>query len=160
CRELPAKSNRRPLYTADRKVLLMPPPVKLRIVVESPLPGVQYALQKGSGGAYETEQVRISEGNDLTFEFTPAIRDGVPDARRSLGGPYVQGPPGQRLVYIDIGTSAGQSASCWSRKLKVPLEGITAKMICGGGVLEARVPGIGRDGGPSCATVRDFDGWK
>jgi len=34
------------------------------------------------------------------------------------------------------------------------------KMIAGGGVLEACVPGTGRDGGPACATVKDFDGWK
>jgi hypothetical protein len=29
-----------------------------------------------------------------------------------------------------------------------------------GGVLEARVPGTGRDGGPTCPTVKDFEGWK
>jgi hypothetical protein len=33
-------------------------------------------------------------------------------------------------------------------------------MLRTGGVLEARVPGVGRDGGPACATVKDFDGWK
>ena len=27
-------------------------------------------------------------------------------------------------------------------------------------VLEARVPGTGKDGGPSCATVKPVDGWK
>jgi hypothetical protein len=27
-------------------------------------------------------------------------------------------------------------------------------------VLEARVPGTGKDGGPSCATVKPFEGWK
>jgi hypothetical protein len=63
-------------------------------------------------------------------------------------------------VYVDIGTCAGQADSCWSRRLKVPLEGIPAKMIRKGGVLEARVPGTGRDGGPNCATVKDFEGWK
>ena len=78
----------------------------------------------------------------------------------ALGGPFIQGPRRQRFVYIDIGTYAGQTGCCWSRRLKVPLDGITAKDIRAGGVLEARVPGTGRDGGPNCATVRDFDGWK
>jgi hypothetical protein len=27
-------------------------------------------------------------------------------------------------------------------------------------VLETLVPGSGRDGSPSCATVKPFDGWK
>ena len=30
-------------------------------------------------------------------------------------------------------------------------------MIEAGGVIEARVPGRGGDGGPNCATVKDFD---
>jgi hypothetical protein len=72
----------------------------------------------------------------------------------------VQGPPRQRFVYLDIGTYAGQADSAWSRKLKVPLAGITGKMLAVGGILETRVPGTGRDGGPSCATVQDFEGWK
>ena len=44
--------------------------------------------------------------------------------------------------------------------MKVPLEGIPARVIRTGGVLEARVPGTGRRGGPNCATVKDFEGWK
>jgi hypothetical protein len=63
-------------------------------------------------------------------------------------------------VYVDIGTYAGQAGSCWSRRLKIPLEGIPTKMIRTGDVLEARVPGTGRDGGPNCASVKDFNGWK
>ena len=132
----------------------------LRMVVEQPPAGVDYALQKGRGSLYETEQRQRSEGNDLIFEFQPAIREGGGDGMSALGGPFVQGPPRERFVYLDIGTYAGQTDSTWSRKLKVPLEGITAKMIAQGGVLEARVPGRGRDGGPSCATVKDFGGWK
>jgi hypothetical protein len=77
-----------------------------------------------------------------------------------LGGAFVQGPRRQRFVYVNIGTYAGQADSCWSRRLKIPLDGIPAKLIGAGGVLEAHVPGTGRDGGPNCATVKDFEGWK
>jgi hypothetical protein len=132
----------------------------LRIIIEEPPAGVDYALQKGSGSAYQTVQKQRSHGQDLIFEFQPSIREGVSDSMAALGGPFVQGPPRQRFVYIDIGTYAGQAESCWSRRLKIPLEGIPSKAIGAGGVLEARVPGTGRDGGPSCATVKDFDGWK
>ena len=134
--------------------------LKLRIVVEDPPPGVDYALQKGKGSLCDIEQKQRSAGKDLAFEFQPVVKEGVSDAVDALGGPYVQGPRGQRFVYLDIGACAGQADSCWSRRLKVPLAGITTKMISAGGVVEARVPGTGRDGGPSCATVKDFDGWK
>jgi hypothetical protein len=132
----------------------------LRIVIEQPPAGVDFALQQGSGSTYEPVQKQRSKGNDLAFEFQPSIRDGISDSMAALGGPFVQGPPRQRFVYVDIGTSAGQADSCWSRRLKIPLEGIPAKKIRLGGVLEARVPGTGRDGGPSCATVKNFEGWK
>jgi hypothetical protein len=133
----------------------------LRIVLERPPAGIDFALQKGSGQAYQMEQKqRSSTGKDLAFEFQPTIREGVSDGMAALGGPFVQGPPRQRFVYVDIGTCAGQADSCWSRRLKVPLEGITRKMLDGGGVLEARVPGTGGDGGPTCATVKHFAGWK
>ena len=138
----------------------MPLDLTLRIIIENPPPGVDYALQKGSGSAYETVQTQCSNGSNLIFEFTPSIRDGASDPMASLGGPYVQGPPRQRFVYLDIGTCAGQRDSPWSRRLKVPLAGITATMIAAGGIVETRVPGTGRDGGPTCATVKDFTGWK
>jgi hypothetical protein len=132
----------------------------LRIVIEQPPTGVDFALQKGSGSAYEPVQKQRSAGNDLVFEFQPAVKAGVSDSMAVPGGPFIQGPPRQRFVYVDIGTCAGQFDSCWSRRLKIPLAGIPAKVIRTGGVLEARVPGTGRDGGPSCATVKEFDGWK
>ena len=138
----------------------MPSELTLRIVVESPPPAVDYALQKGSGSAYDIVQRQRSTGNDLVFEFTPSIRSGVSDGMTALAGPFVQGPRGQRFVYIDIGTAAGQHDSQWSRRMKIPLTGITMKMVAAGGVLEARVDGTGRDGSPTCATVKEFDGWK
>src|SRR5262249_21718274 len=126
------------------KIHSMARELKLRIIVENPPPRADYSLPKGSGSAYETDQRQRSLGKDLAFEFTPAIRDGVSDPMAALAGPFVQGPRGGRFVYLDIGTCAGQTDSCWSRRLKVPLAGITMKMIAGG-VLEARVPGTGRD---------------
>jgi uncharacterized protein DUF5990 len=78
----------------------------------------------------------------------------------AMAGPFVQGPARHRFVYVDIGTYAGQADSYWSRRLKIPLEGIPAEVIRTGGVLETRVPGRGRDGGPNCATVKEFKAWK
>ena len=79
-----------------------------------------------------------------------------------FSGSFVQGPADGKFVYIDIGTYAGQTDTVWSRRLKVPLTGITWKDIdslSGNLILQASVPGTGRDGGPNCATVKPFEGW-
>jgi Family of unknown function (DUF5990) len=136
--------------------------VNCRIVLETPPPGVDYALQKGRGSTSETVQTQRSDGSNLRFEFTAGARTAgsSPDFR----GPFIQGPAGGRFVYIGIGTFAGQTGTPWSRRLKIPLKGITSEMIrrasaTQGAVLEARVEGTGRDGSPACASVKDFDGW-
>ena len=137
--------------------------VRFRIVLETPPAGVDYGLQKGRGSIYETVQTQRSTGGDLHFEFSAEPRTA---SASDFRGPFVQGPAGGRFVYIDIGSCAGQVGTPWSRRLKIPLTGITADMIRrasgpgGDGVLEARVPGTGRDGTPACASVKDFGGWK
>ena len=136
-----------------------------RIVLENPPAGVDFGLQKGRGSNYETIQKQRSGTGDLRFEFTVRIASGTKGAAPNLLGPFVQGPPDTRFVYLDIGTCAGQTDTQWSRRLKVPLNGITSKMIeqikdTSKMILETRVPGTGKDGGPSCATVKPFGGWK
>jgi hypothetical protein len=128
--------------------------LSLRVVLERPTPGADFGLQRGRGGDYQTVQTQRSLGGDLHFEFTPVVKPG-PD----FSGPFVQGARGGRFVYIDIGTYAGQKETPWSRRLKIPLSGITAGMIAAGGTIEARVAGSGRDGSPSCGTVKDVV-WK
>lgn len=136
-----------------------------RVVLQQPPPGVDFGVQKGRGAGYETIQTHRSTGKDLQFEFTLPVRAARTGTAPDFRGPLVQGPPGQRFVYIDIGTFAGQRDTPWSRRLKIPLTGITRRMLDAASadtrkVLEARVPGTGRDGGPSCATVKPFEGWK
>ena len=136
-----------------------------RIVLEKPPTGIDFALQKGKGSSYETTLKQRSGAGDLSFEFTARAAAGAKGAQPNLLGPFVQGPTGARFVYLDIGTAAGQMDSCWSRRLKVPLTGITAEMVKRIEkdptlILETHVPGTSRDGGPSCATVKPFGGWK
>ena len=136
----------------------------LRIILEKPTAGVDFGLQKGRGGDYETIQTQRSEGEDLHFEFTVRAKTTGQDSLPNFLGPFVQGPTGERFVYIDIGTYAGQTGTCFSRRLKIPLRGITWQMIeaviDGGSCLETHVAGSGKDGSPSCATPKPFAGWK
>ena len=137
--------------------------ITLRIVVERPPSGVYFGLQKGSGSNYETVQTVASKSADLQFEFNVRVRQGK-DGRPNFLGPFVQGPPHERFVYLDIGTCAGQTNTPWTRRLKIPLQGITWELISPTtsslATLEARVVGTGKDGGPSCGTVKPFEGWK
>lgn len=130
---------------------IIKPEVRLRVVLKRPIPGVDFALQKGRGAKYEVVQKQRSIANsDLTFEFTVTVRmakDGAPD----FFGPFVQGARGDRYFYLDIGTYAGQTNTEWSRRLKVPLSCLTWDLIESGSVLVGEIPGTGRDGGPSCA---------
>jgi hypothetical protein len=121
-----------------------------RIILEKPPSGVDFGLQQGRGSDYETVQVQRSNGADLAFECSVTLKPG-PD----YSGPFVQGPKGGRFLYLDIGSYAGQMDTPWSRRLKIPLTGIDRE-----GVFEARVAGTGRDGGPTCGTVKPFSGWK
>ncbi|MBC7934939.1 MAG: hypothetical protein H7Y86_06230 [Rhizobacter sp.] len=135
----------------------------LRIVLENPPAGVDFGLQKGSGNKYETIQIQRSRDKNLTFEFPVTARlnkDGLPN----FLGVFVQGPVHQRFIYIDIGTYAGQKDTLWSRRLKIPLTGISLPAIKelstdSNKILEAKVPGTGKDNGPNCATVKPFTGW-
>jgi hypothetical protein len=137
----------------------------LHIILEKPPVSVDYDLQKGSGNMYETiQKQRPAAGQDLRFNcplLVKAGKDGAPDFR----GPMVQGAPGERFIYIDIGAMAGQTGSAWSRRLKIPLSGITWEMVQQIQLhpdlaLVTRVPGTGKDGGPNCATVKPFSGWQ
>ena len=126
------------------------PEITLRLTLEKPTAGVDFALQKGRGNPFTTEQTQRSTGRDLKFEFPVVVKtgkDGAPD----FAGPYVQGPAGARFFYINIGTYAGQADSSWGRRLKVPLYVISWSAIESGRLLTARIPGTGKDGGPSCA---------
>jgi len=137
--------------------------ITLQIILIKPTPQVVFGLQKGSGSKYETVQKQIPVSNDLFFKFTIKVKgDRSKEKLPKFSGSFVQGPAGNQFVYIEIGTYAGQVGTIWSRRLKIPLTGITWKDIdsmSGNSMLEASVPGTGRDGGPNCATVKPFGGW-
>ena len=136
--------------------------VTLRIVLEAPPPGVDFGLQEGHGNDYQTVQTQRSKTSDLVFTFTVRAKQNTSGEPTFLG-PFTQGPAQGRFVYVDIGTYAGQKDTPWSRRLKIPLSGIAWEMVeqasDSSRVLETRVRGTGRDGGPTCGTIKPFNGW-
>lgn len=134
--------------------------ITLRIILEKPNSGVCFGVQYGKGEGYETvQQQTASDNKDLVFEITVPLKM-AKDGTMQLTGHFIQGPAGAKFLYIDIGTYAGQADSEWGRRLKIPLTGIEKLLSADTGILETKVPGKGKDGGPNCATVKPFDGWK
>lgn len=125
--------------------------VTLRIRLARPTTGVDFGLQEGHGNEVTIVQKQRSTGADLEFEFTATAKSRSHDALPTFTGPFVQGPMGDRFVYINIGTCAGQINTPWSRRLKIPLSGISWELIDSEQVLLAEIPGTDKDGGPSCA---------
>jgi hypothetical protein len=134
----------------------------LRIVVLRPPPGVTFAVQRGRSGLLApTDASAEALAFDLTVRVAPRG-----DGTVNVLGEFAQGPPADRFVYLNVGTSAGQAGSCWTRRAKVKTAGITPALVAEtlatpGAVLEARIAGTGRDGTPCCATIPLLDGgWR
>lgn len=137
--------------------------VRLRILVVDPPRGVRFAVQRGKADLAPPTR---STATRIAFDLTVRVADGRADTLPNFLGPFAQGPPVGRFVYISSGTSAGQMDSCWTRRAKVPFAGISWAMIeeamaNDAAVIEARIGGTARDGGPACATVPLLDGgWR
>ena len=136
------------------------PEVVLRIEVVAPPAGVVFAMQRGRDELVPPISISTEA---LLFELSVRVADLNVQPPRLLG-PFAQGPVGARFIYINSGTFAGQPESCWTRRAKVPLFGISRSMLeCAvaraGSVLQASIRGIARDGGPACASVQLLRDW-
>lgn len=125
----------------------------LRIVLVDPPDGVRFAVQQGRD---DLVAMTTSTGTDVVLELVVEVR--VDAGQLSVRGPLAHGPASARFLYVRSGTLAGQLDSCWSRRAKIPLAGleredVTRVIASSYLVLEARVPGRARDGGPACGTV-------
>jgi len=109
-------------------------------------------------------QTQRGANKDLIFNFTVRVTE-AKNGQPNFLGPFAQGGADGRFVYLDIGTYAGQKNTAWARRLKIPLAGIEwpaiESALKAGTPLQARVAGSGgRDGGPTCGTIKPFMGWR
>ncbi len=132
--------------------------VRMRIVVLDPLAGVAMMVQEGNDKLLSP---LTSSADSLVFEFPISvdISSGAPN----FLGKFAQGPKDARFVYANSGTYAGEHHSFWGRRAKLSLMSITMRQvedaIESAGVIETSFPGVGRDGGPTCASVKGLV-WK
>src|SRR5882757_620010 len=121
----------------------------MRIILEKPPAGIDFALQYGKANNFEIVQKQRSGTDDLRFVFTMKVKKND-DGQPNFSGPFAQGNQHDRFVYIRIGVCAGQVDSVWERRLKIPLTTITWNDIeqviqNPAHMLEAGVPGTARD---------------
>lgn len=128
--------------------------LSLRIVVVEPPPNILWALQLGRD---ELVKPTSTTKDRITFDFAiEVVEDSAAGIR--LRGSAVQGRPGERFVYLCIGTYVGQVGTDVARRAKIGLEGINRKLIAAAkakraGVLEVQFAGTDSKGGAACATV-------
>ena|SRR5688572_26061667 len=133
--------------------------VKFRIVVKDPLPGVAMRVQRG-----RAELLTPIKTTKESLVFDLEISVDISGETPNFLGKYAQGPKDARFIYVNSGTYAGQDNTCWSRRAKLSLMNISEDQVrevlsSAGFRLETSFPGIGRDGGPTCASVIGIE-WK
>jgi hypothetical protein len=124
--------------------------VRMRLVIENPVPGVVHSLQDKRN--HPIDAVSSKSGEALTFEFPIRIAPGP----KFYGEQVRSEGPERRFVYIAIGQQAGDGGSCWNRRMKIDIHDIAPALLeraTKGKVLEGSVQGTGKDGTPACATV-------
>ncbi len=127
------------------------------IVVEDPVPGLAIALQRGKADGAELVPPTSRSADAVAFDLEITVEGALADGRPRLLGPYVQGPPDARFVYLAVGRYAGQRDSPWGGRVKVPLAGLgwdAIEALTPGARLVARIPGQSPKGGPALASVR------
>jgi len=133
--------------------------IPIRITVVKPVAGVTMQVQKGRDEL--VPPVSLSK-DAAVFQFTASVD---PDGGRpNFLGKFAQGPKDARFIYVNSGTYAGQTGTAWARRAKISLMSITAGQVeevlaKPGRVLEAKIWGSSRDGGPMCASVPLLGGW-
>jgi len=129
--------------------------VQLRLVIDSPVPGVRHSLQKGDA-PYDAKASR--SGEPLMFDLSVRVAEDL----RLLGDFVRREGPERRFVYVRVGSAAGDFGSAWNRRMKIDIHDIPAALLEQGRQgkrLEATIQGTATDGTPACATVR-VEGWR
>ena len=125
--------------------------IRIRIVIEHPVPGVLHSLQSGDDTVLDPK--RSQAGEPIAFDFPVRVAPGP----KFFGDQVRREGPTRRFVYIRIGKMAGDRLSPWSRRMKIDIHDIDPALLdqaLRGALLEARINGTAKDGSPACATVR------
>ncbi|RYE75876.1 MAG: hypothetical protein EOP19_25315, partial [Hyphomicrobiales bacterium] len=116
--------------------------IRMRILIEQPVPGVRHSLQSGDAGVLDPKASATDE--PLAFDFPIRIAPGP----KFFGDQVRREGPERRFVYIRIGQLAGDHASPWSRRIKIDIHDIAQELLdraLAGEKIELRINGTGKD---------------
>jgi hypothetical protein len=127
--------------------------VTIRIVVRRPPQNCRFTLQRGKREPREEIDAATSSASELTFAV-PVTAKPVRNNQADFGGPFVQGAPTERFIYV---ASPG-------RRAKVRLDDIPWTVIRAAAEVSRPIIGVfegkAKDGGAFCASVRPIESWR
>jgi hypothetical protein len=117
---------------------------------------VAFAVQRGRD---DLVKPFLATTDLVSFAITLELGALLADGSANFRGPYAQGAPADRFVYVNSGFYAGQMGTPWERRAKIKLAGIPIELVerAAGrpdAAIEALIHGTMNDGGPVCASVR------
>lgn len=131
--------------------------IPIRIKVVSPPAGIRIMVQRGPDELLPPTEL---SADAAFFDFAVAVD--MTESIPNFLGKYAQGPKKGRFIYVNSGQSAMQWDTLFARRAKISLTTITARQIeaiikTEGLLLFAEYLGTGRDGGPTCASVKGIE---
>ena len=129
-------------------------PLTLRFTIVDPIAGLRYSLQDAEGRPVSPQTALAAP-----LSFDAPVRY---EAGRWLGSFVRREGSVRRFVYIALGRQAGDDHSPISGRAKIDIHGIPPALIeaAGDRVIEVKLPGAGRNGGPALATLAPLEPWK
>lgn len=131
--------------------------IRLRLICQHP-PPTEMGGQRAEFGLQDKKQ-KVYSGlvlpdGSLQFDLTVQVK--AQGGQSDFAGPWVQGPPDQRFIYLSYRLAAANSP--WIKRIKIPLSAIgwaTIQSVAGSDVLQVKVDGR------AAATVRLMtEDWK
>jgi hypothetical protein len=142
----------------------------VRIVIEaSDLPGGSCGPSPDRPGGYHGIHVGVQRrgrpdellglvpGDSAAASWTVDCTAARSPSGVDLKGPYIQGPPGGRFIYLSWGAVAGSGPFTLFRRAKLCLDAVPGAVLdraVDSGVLVGRLGLTDRRGHPLCASVR------
>lgn len=133
----------------------------LRLTLCDPPAGVPFAVQLGRDELLPPTRVTKDR---IVFDVPVELVETATGVAR-LRGAAIQGPASGRFLYVASGTRAGDLASPWNRRAKVPLTPMPIPQLLAAAsgeavTLHAAIAGTAKDGGPAAASIPLLRGWS
>ena len=117
--------------------------------------GIHVGVQRRAKPA---ELLGLTPGEAPAATWTlEAVVAAKPDGGADLRGPYIQGPPGGRFIYLNWGTVDDSGEFTMFRRAKLWLEAVPPQVLASAaerGTLVGRLTLTDAKGNPLCASVR------